>query len=163
VLLVSGGGKKRAFDALAALRHLAALRAGGGGGGSSVSSSSGSGSRGSPPPPAAAKRRRAAAGGGANTSSGSGDNSGGGGGGGGGNDALPAWPPLCVAFNPYLPDASEREAERLRLRDKVATGLVAGVYLQVGGGPVRVGGRERGAGPSCQGAVPLGRRGRSGC
>jgi hypothetical protein len=40
---------------------------------------------------------------------------------------------LYVAFNPFFPDPAEREAERGRLRAKLATGLVTGgVALQFG-------------------------------
>ena len=35
-------------------------------------------------------------------------------------------------FNPYIPEAKGREEERQHLKDKLATGLVAGVYLQMG-------------------------------
>lgn len=40
-------------------------------------------------------------------------------------------PALAVAFNPYLPVASEAAEERRRLRAKLATGLIDKVYLQV--------------------------------
>jgi hypothetical protein len=40
-------------------------------------------------------------------------------------------PPIFVAFNPYLPDPADAEQERLRLCQKLQTGLPAGVYLQV--------------------------------
>jgi hypothetical protein len=116
VLLVSGGGPKRAFDSLAALRHLASLQP--------------------PPPPLPAaakaaaatdararpsKRQRADA----PTNGGSGQ-------GGGAGATRARWPPLYVAFNPYLPDAAAAAEEAARLRAKLATGLVAGVCLQMG-------------------------------
>ncbi|KAL6765457.1 hypothetical protein V8C86DRAFT_800520 [Haematococcus lacustris] len=42
-------------------------------------------------------------------------------------------PDLLVAFNPYLPDqAGQQAVERQRLRSKLETGLVAGVYVQIG-------------------------------
>jgi len=40
-------------------------------------------------------------------------------------------PSLAVAFNPYLPDEQEWKDERERLWDKLATGLVDRIYLQV--------------------------------
>lgn len=45
--------------------------------------------------------------------------------------ALPNGLVLSAAFNPYLP-ASEMDTERTRMRDKLATGLVQEVYLQIG-------------------------------
>eukprot|EP00955_Chlamydomonas_euryale_P068433 360121-Chlamydomonas_euryale.AAC.11 len=41
------------------------------------------------------------------------------------------YPRVYVAFNPYLPKGVERETEYERLRQKLATGVPAGVYLQV--------------------------------
>jgi hypothetical protein len=41
-------------------------------------------------------------------------------------------PDLYVAFNPYLPDPQQHAAELARLEPKLATGRVAGVYLQMG-------------------------------
>lgn len=41
-------------------------------------------------------------------------------------------PPIHVAFNPYIPAGPAREDEYCRLRRKLETGLVAGVYLQMG-------------------------------
>jgi hypothetical protein len=43
-----------------------------------------------------------------------------------------AAPDIGVAFNPYLPEAGARERERERLREKVATGRVSAVWLQIG-------------------------------
>ena len=40
--------------------------------------------------------------------------------------------PLHVCYNPYLPDDKDAEEERHRLRAKLATGIVAGVWLQMG-------------------------------
>lgn len=40
-------------------------------------------------------------------------------------------PQIHVAFNPYLSGQAQDE-ERVRLRHKLQTGLVAGVYLQMG-------------------------------
>ena len=37
-----------------------------------------------------------------------------------------------VCFNPYLPDAQQRKDEQQCLRDKLATGIPSGVYLQMG-------------------------------
>ena len=39
---------------------------------------------------------------------------------------------LHVAFNPYLEDSAEAAEERKRLKLKLQTGMVAGVYLQTG-------------------------------
>ena len=39
---------------------------------------------------------------------------------------------LFVAYNPYLPDAPALEEERQRLSQKLASGMVAGIYLQMG-------------------------------
>ena len=39
---------------------------------------------------------------------------------------------LFVAYNPYLPDATALEEERQRLSQKLASGMVAGIYLQMG-------------------------------
>ena len=39
---------------------------------------------------------------------------------------------LFVAYNPYLPDAPALEEERHRLSQKLASGMVAGIYLQMG-------------------------------
>jgi hypothetical protein len=47
----------------------------------------------------------------------------------------PPLPAIYVAFNPYFPDAEERQRERERLKRKLATGLIAptgGVALQFG-------------------------------
>ena len=41
-------------------------------------------------------------------------------------------PDIGVAFNPFFPDESARKHERARLRDKVATGRVSAVWLQIG-------------------------------
>eukprot|EP00775_Hariotina_reticulata_P012875 gene12875-13001_t len=41
-------------------------------------------------------------------------------------------PSLAVAFNPYLPDERDAQVERTRLREKLATGLVDRIYLQMG-------------------------------
>jgi hypothetical protein len=41
-------------------------------------------------------------------------------------------PPLYVAFNPYFPNSVDAAEERQRLAGKLATGLVCGVYLQMG-------------------------------
>ena len=41
-------------------------------------------------------------------------------------------PEIGVAFNPYFPDDALRERERARLRDKVHTGRVSAVWLQIG-------------------------------
>ena len=41
-------------------------------------------------------------------------------------------PGIGVAFNPYFPEAASRERERARLRDKVETGRVSSVWLQIG-------------------------------
>lgn len=41
-------------------------------------------------------------------------------------------PPIHVAFNPYLPAGVALDEERQRLRRKLKTGLVAGIYLQMG-------------------------------
>jgi hypothetical protein len=41
-------------------------------------------------------------------------------------------PPLYCAFNPFLLDPEEMEEERQRLAAKLSTGLVAGVYVQIG-------------------------------
>jgi hypothetical protein len=41
-------------------------------------------------------------------------------------------PPLYCAFNPFLIDPEEMEEERQRLAAKLSTGLVAGVYVQIG-------------------------------
>ena len=46
-------------------------------------------------------------------------------------DLTPAVP-LHVCYNPYLPDDKDAEEERRRLTAKLATGLVAGVWLQMG-------------------------------
>ena len=40
--------------------------------------------------------------------------------------------PLHVCYNPYLPDDKDAEEERRRLKAKLATGLVAGIWLQMG-------------------------------
>lgn len=40
---------------------------------------------------------------------------------------------LHTAFNPFLPGQEEQQLEQERLGQKLATGLVAGVYLQAGG------------------------------
>lgn len=40
--------------------------------------------------------------------------------------------PISVAFNPYLPDPAQMEQERHRLRQKLLSGLVSSVYLQIG-------------------------------
>jgi hypothetical protein len=159
VLLVSGSARKRAFDALAALRHLAALRQGPSSGGVGAAAAAAVGASTAPPPTKRRRRGDGVAGAGSSVGggggmgaagiSGGGDSGGGGAGGagssssdgGGGGGGQPqtngggraAWPPIYVAFNPYLPDAPDREKEEQRLRDKLATGLVAGVYLQVGG------------------------------
>eukprot|EP00877_Chromochloris_zofingiensis_P013614 jgi/Chrzof1/8506/Cz03g13180.t1 len=42
------------------------------------------------------------------------------------------WPALYVAFNVYLPDPAERQAEYARLQCKLQTSLVQGIYLQIG-------------------------------
>ena len=39
--------------------------------------------------------------------------------------------PIFVAFNPYLPDGDELDEEYARLEQKLATGIVSGIYLQV--------------------------------
>eukprot|EP01079_Euglenida_sp_SAG-EU17-18_P012089 gene12089-2204_t len=41
-------------------------------------------------------------------------------------------PSIGVAFNPYLPQEVDRERERSRLRDKVRTGRVGSVWIQIG-------------------------------
>jgi hypothetical protein len=41
-------------------------------------------------------------------------------------------PRIGVAFNPYLPTCDGREKERERLRQKLATGRVSSVWLQIG-------------------------------
>lgn len=40
--------------------------------------------------------------------------------------------PIHVAFNPYFPLAAEAKLERERLQQKLASGLVSGVWLQTG-------------------------------
>jgi hypothetical protein len=114
VLLVSGGGKKRAFDTVAALRHLS------GAGGLGTSDNA----------PAPQKRQRRAGGGGGERGP-NGQEVAGGGAVGKGAGRAAAWPPLYVAFNPYLPSEGAQRQEEESLRSKLATGLVAGVYLQV--------------------------------
>ena len=46
------------------------------------------------------------------------------------------WPtsvvPICVAFNPFFPDSKAAEQERWQLQRKLKTGLVSGIYLQLG-------------------------------
>ncbi|KAJ1410773.1 hypothetical protein B484DRAFT_366824 [Ochromonadaceae sp. CCMP2298] len=44
----------------------------------------------------------------------------------------PIFPPISVAFNPYLPNEEQRQEERDRLVAKLDTGLVSRVYLQFG-------------------------------
>ena len=41
-------------------------------------------------------------------------------------------PRIGVAFNPYFPDEASRERERARLREKIQTGRVTSVWLQIG-------------------------------
>lgn len=41
-------------------------------------------------------------------------------------------PPIYVAFNPYFPSNAEAAAERMRLKRKLESGLVRGIYLQMG-------------------------------
>ena len=40
--------------------------------------------------------------------------------------------PLHVCYNPYLPNDKDAEEERRCLGAKLATGLVAGIWLQMG-------------------------------
>ncbi|KAK9824464.1 hypothetical protein WJX72_010479 [[Myrmecia] bisecta] len=40
--------------------------------------------------------------------------------------------PVHVAFNPYLPSEKEFQAEKKRLKAKLESGLVSGIYLQIG-------------------------------
>lgn len=46
--------------------------------------------------------------------------------------ALPPPLPIYVAFNPYLPFPEDLETEKQRLVAKLSSGLVSGVYLQMG-------------------------------
>lgn len=41
-------------------------------------------------------------------------------------------PSSCVCFNPYLPNEKDRQQEQQRLAAKLETGIVAGIYLQMG-------------------------------
>ena len=43
----------------------------------------------------------------------------------------PPHPRIFVAFNPYLPDAADLAVEYARLKQKLATGIPSGIYLQV--------------------------------
>ena len=43
----------------------------------------------------------------------------------------PSHPRIFVAFNPYLPDAAVLAVEYARLKQKLATGIPSGIYLQV--------------------------------
>ncbi len=43
-----------------------------------------------------------------------------------------AAPPIYVAFNPYFPSKAAAAEERKRLTRKLDTGLVKGIYLQMG-------------------------------
>ncbi len=43
-----------------------------------------------------------------------------------------AMPPIYVAFNPYFPSKAEAAEERKRMQRKLDSGLVRGIYLQMG-------------------------------
>ena len=47
-------------------------------------------------------------------------------------ESIRAAPPIHVAFNPYFPSKAEAAEERRRLIKKLDTGLVRGIYLQMG-------------------------------
>ena len=47
-------------------------------------------------------------------------------------ESIRAAPPIHVAFNPYFPSKAEAAEERKRLIRKLDTGLVRGIYLQMG-------------------------------
>ncbi|BDA42017.1 hypothetical protein COCOBI_02-8180 [Coccomyxa sp. Obi] len=47
-------------------------------------------------------------------------------------ESIRAAPPIHVAFNPYFPSKAEAAEERKRLTRKLDTGLVRGIYLQMG-------------------------------
>jgi hypothetical protein len=144
ILLVSGGGKKKAFNTVTALQQLAAskrqklLSSQAVGSHNSLeqlqqertSSSVTGGSAGQPlsapgclleQVTKASSRKRSAAAGPDMASNLSGSSS-------CGDQQLPS---LAVAFNPYLPDEGDEQVERSRLREKLATGLVDRIYLQV--------------------------------
>lgn len=40
--------------------------------------------------------------------------------------------PLYAVYNPYLPDEADAAEERRRLKQKLASGCLAGIYLQTG-------------------------------
>jgi hypothetical protein len=45
---------------------------------------------------------------------------------------------LYCAFNPYILNPDFLEKEKLRLQEKIATGLISGVYLQIGSDVTRI-------------------------
>jgi deoxyribodipyrimidine photolyase len=49
-----------------------------------------------------------------------------------------AFPTIAVAYNPYLPEPEEQEAENKRLQEKFDTALVSKVYLQFGTDLIRL-------------------------
>ena len=47
-------------------------------------------------------------------------------------DSIASHPKIAVAYNPYFPNAEDREQENNRLVEKLATGCVSKIYLQFG-------------------------------
>jgi hypothetical protein len=119
VLLVSGGGKKRALETVSALQQLSegpvkptpGVSAAGRSRGRQLSLSEVMGPRPPPSPGQQQQQQQPQQ---------------------RGRKQPNQLPDMYVAFNPYLPDPQQHAAELARLEKKMATGQVGGVYLQMG-------------------------------